>query len=106
MNSHDDKENELQRREREIQEREHAIRLRELEAEIERVESQKYRTSKHQTARAGSLWKQKAVTVGKFFALVVVTIISVKIASWLTGVILIGGIAYFAYMLFFNDRQN
>lgn len=107
MNSHDDKDNEIRRRERELQEREHALRLRELEAEINRIDPPLYQTSRHESRGSQKLWKKKLVNAGKFFALVVATIVSVKVASWLTGVILIGGIAWFAYLLFFkSDRSN
>lgn len=102
-----DKQNEIKKRERELEERERALRLRELEAEIQRIDPPLHNTSRHQSERSNKLWKRKLVKAGKFFALVVVTIISVKIASWLTGVLLIGGIAWFAYMLFFNsDNRN
>ncbi|HAX74253.1 MAG TPA: hypothetical protein DCY88_00020 [Cyanobacteria bacterium UBA11372] len=106
MNSPNDKERELRRRQRELEERERAIRLRELEAEINRLDPPLYQTIRHTSEKSRKLSLRKLANVGKFFALVVVTIISLKIASWLTGVVIVAGIAWFAYLLFFNSENR
>ena len=106
MNSQNDNENELQRREREIQERERSIRLRELEAEINQPPL--YQTQKHQPPESSRKKRYKQlVNVGKFLALVVVVAVSFKIATTLATVILVGGVAWVAYKLFFEgDRKR
>jgi hypothetical protein len=106
MNSPNGKESELRRRERELEERERAIRLRELEAEINRSDPPLYQTSRQTPEKSRKLSLKKLANVGKFFGLVVVTIISLKIASWLTGVVIVAGIAWFAYIIFFNSGNR
>lgn len=106
MNSPNDKERELQRRQRELEERERAIRLRELEAEINHIEPPVYQTTRHDTKKPRRLTLKKLANIGKFFALVVVTVISLKIASWLTGIIIVAGIAGLGYVLFFKSENR
>jgi hypothetical protein len=107
MNSQNDQENELRQRQQELEERERAIRLRELEAEIQQLETPVYQTYQQKPEVSRKPWLNKLTNVGKFFALVVVTIISLKVASWLTGVVMVAGIAWIAYLLFFqSDRRH
>ncbi|GET36446.1 hypothetical protein [Microseira wollei] len=106
MNSPNDKERELRRRQRELEERERAIRLRELEAEINQIEPPVYQTTHHTPQKPRKLTMKKLANIGKFFALVVVTVISLKIASWLTGVIIVAGIAGLGYVFFFKSENR
>jgi hypothetical protein len=107
MNSPSDKERELRRRQKELEERERAIRLRELEAEINQIDPPVYPTTRHTTEKPRKFFSlKKLANIGKFFALVVVTVISLKIASWLTGVIIVAGIAGLGYILFFKSDNR
>lgn len=103
MNSQDDQDNELRRREQELQAREHAIRLRELEAEITPL----YQTVKHQEPKSSlKRWYGKLVNVGKFLAIIVAVVISIKIATGLATVIMIGAVAWVAYKLFLESDRS
>lgn len=107
MNSQNDQENEFQRLERELHERERAIRLREIQAEINEPQPPLYQTKKHQPSE--SLLKQRyrqLLNVGKFFVLVIAVAVSFKIASSLATVILVGGVSWVAYKLFFDRERS
>jgi hypothetical protein len=105
MNSEDDKENELHRRKKELQERERSIKLRELEAEINQTPL--YQSKKHQPPENSlQRWYGKLITVGKFLAIVIAVAVSFKIATSLATIILIGGVAWVAYKLFFESNSS
>ncbi|HEY9667692.1 MAG TPA: hypothetical protein V6C91_12860 [Coleofasciculaceae cyanobacterium] len=105
MNSQNDNENELRRLERELQERERAIRLREIEAEINQPPL--HQTRKHQPPeKAQKLWYGKLVNIGKFLALIIAVAVSFKIAASLATIILVGGVAWVAYKLFFESDRS
>lgn len=106
MNPQDDQHKELQRREQELRAREKAIRLRELEAEISSIESPLHKTVKHEPGNKLQSWQKKLVMAGKFFALVIAGIVSVKIATWLAGFIIVGAIVWFSYKLFFESETT
>ncbi len=106
MNSQDDRENEVQRRERELQAREQALRLRELETEI--AQRLLYQTVKHREpeTRLDRRDRQFA-TVGKFLALVIVVVVTIKLVTWLATVVIVGTVAWVAYKLFLErDRSK
>ena len=103
MNSQDDQENKLRRREQELQAREHAIRLRELEAEITPLSQ----TVKHQEPESSrKRWYGKLVSVGKFLAIIVAVVVSIKIATGLASVIMVGAVAWVAYKLFLESDRS
>lgn len=106
MDSNNNREAELRRREQELKEREHALRLRELEAEINQPPL--YETVKHQRSpNFLQNWSGQLVNVAKFLAIMVAVIVTIRIATWLTGVVIVGGIAWVAYKLFFaSDRSQ
>lgn len=108
MNSQNDQENEFQRVERELHERERAIRLRDIEAEINEAQPPTYQTKKHQPPESSLKQRyRQLLNVGKFFLLVVAVAVSFKIASSLATVILVGGVSWVAYKLFFErDRSK
>ena len=104
MNFQNDQEQELRRREQELQARERAIRLRELEAEIN--ESSLYSTVKPQESESPLKQRYRTlVKVGQFSAIVVVVVVSIKIAAWLTNLIILGAVAWVGYKLIF-DRDR
>lgn len=102
---------ELRRREQELQAREHALRLRELEAELyaqnQSIEPPVSPTVKHQPAE-GRLNQQlrQALEVGKFLGIVIAVVVAAKIAAWLATVVLVGGVAFIAYKLFFGGDHR
>ncbi|UBF28424.1 hypothetical protein K9N68_11440 [Kovacikia minuta CCNUW1] len=111
MDSQNNKDEELRRRENELQAREHALRLRELEAEIyQQASSQEppiAPTTKHQASE--NTLKQRyrqALNVAKFLGIVVAVVVAVKIATWLATAIVVGGIAWVAYKIFFESKSS
>ena len=111
MNSPDKKAREMRHKEQELRKREQEIRLRELEAEIDRSVPE-YRTSKYEEpdsqVKEGKLqqWHRKLIAVAQFTGIVIVTVVAVRIASWLATAVIVGGIAWIAYQMFFaKDRS-
>jgi len=108
MNSQDDKDKELRRRERELEARERAIRLREIESEINQPLVPLHESVKPQESE-GSLKQlsRKLVPLGKYLAIVVAVVVSIRLATWLASVVIIGGLAWVGYKLFFErDRDR
>lgn len=110
MDSQNDQEKELKRREQELLDRERSIRLREIEAELYKQEPPLHQTVplKPEQESEGWLkrWQRKAVKVGKFAALIVVVIVSYKIAIGLAGVIIVGTVAFVSYKLFLESDKD
>jgi uncharacterized membrane protein YecN with MAPEG domain len=112
MNSENDKEEELRQREKELKDREQAIRLREMEAELYRpsgtAEPPLSTTTKHQESEGKLQRRLKyAKNVAIFVAIVVVAAAAVKIATALASTVIVLGIAWFAYKIFFaGDRKK
>jgi hypothetical protein len=110
MDSPDKKARELRHKEQELRKREQEIRLRELEAEIDRSVPE-HRTSKYEEPDSkvnGKLkqWRRKIIAVAQFTGIVIATIVAVRIASWLATAVIVGGIAWIAYTMFFaKDRS-
>ncbi len=113
---------ELQRRERELQDREAAIRLRELEAEINQLppasgssgssgspgssRSSGSTTALAPSPRTPTPLVRKIINAAKFLGVVVVAVVAVRIVSWAASLVIIGGIAWLAYQIFFADKPE
>ena len=107
MDSHEDKEKQLQQREKEIEAREQAIRLRELEAEIYNNEPPLYQTTKQERSEGKfKIWLKKTVNIAKFFGIVIGVVVAVKIAYWLALVIMIGGVSWIGYKVFIEKDER
>ena len=111
MDSPDKKARELRHKEQELRKREQEIRLRELEAEIDRPVPE-YRTIKYEEpdskVKEGKLqqWRRKITAVAQFTGIVIAVVVAVRIASWLATAVIVGGIAWIAYKMFFaKDRS-
>lgn len=105
MNSEDDQENELRRREKELQAREQQLRLRELEAEINQPPL--HQTIKHQKSEhTVTPWSAKFLDVGKFLAVVIAVVVSIKIATSLAPVIILGAVAWVGYKIFWESDRS
>lgn len=103
MNSEDKNNQEIQRRQRELEAREQAIRLRELEAEIN--QSIVYEPVKYQEPeRRVKLWGKKLGMAVRFLGIVIVVGVAVKVASWLATAVIVGGISWIAYKIFFEKE--
>ena len=104
MDSHNDKEKELQQREQEIKAREQAMRLRELEAEIYNNQPPLYQTTKEERPEGKfKIWLKKTVNIMKFFGIVIGVVVAVKIAYWLMLVVMIGAVSWIGYKIFLES---
>jgi Flp pilus assembly protein TadB len=111
MDFQNTKNEELRRREKELQAREHALRLRELEAEIDQQPSTNQLpislTIQHQEPeRAIRHRSRQALNVAKFLGIVVAVVVAVRIATWLATAVLVGGIVWVAYKIFFESNTS
>ncbi|MBE9039672.1 hypothetical protein IQ235_02535 [Oscillatoriales cyanobacterium LEGE 11467] len=105
----EDRERELEQKERELHERERAIRLKELEDELNKPSDPPYyETQKHEKPE-GKLkrWSKKLTEIAKFCGIVIAVIVSIRIATWLTTLVIVGGVAWVGYKLFVEgDRSS
>jgi hypothetical protein len=105
MNSPNPFEEASRQRENELRKREHVLRLRELEAELHQPTP--LPTSKHhESTRSMQQWTKKAKHIAIFVGIVVVTMVAVKIATQLAVGVMVLGIAWIAYQLFFNANGS
>ena len=111
MDSPDKKAREIRHKEQELRKREQEIRLRELEAEIDRSVPE-YRTTKYEEqdsqVKEGKLqqWRRKIIAVAQFTGIVIATVVAVRIASWLATAVIVGGISWIAYKMFFANNKS
>ncbi|GAB1539375.1 hypothetical protein NUACC21_20410 [Scytonema sp. NUACC21] len=106
MKSPDDKYKDLERVERQLREKDTEMRLRELETQMSAEDAKVYQTVKHQSEGSEKLWQKKAVLGAKLFALGVVTIVAVKVASFFAGIVIIGLLSFVTYKLFFDSKSK
>ncbi|BAY14960.1 hypothetical protein NIES2109_36820 [Nostoc sp. HK-01] len=107
MKSEEDRRQELEQRERILREREVELRLREIETDIHGSQAPFHQTVKHQPEDSHKPWVKKAILAGKLFALGVAVLVAAKIASAVAGVIIIAGLVWMSYKLFFESpKQN
>ena len=105
MNSPNQFEDASRQRENELREREHALRLRELEAELHQPAP--LPTSKHhEPMRSVQRWAKRAKHIAIFIGIVVVTMVTVKIATQLAAGVMVLGIAWVAYKIFFERNGS
>lgn len=99
----------LQQKLKDIEDRERSLRLRELEMEIERpVSDVQVEVLPKESKLAGPSLrrlKRKIVMAAKFFGLVIAIVVAVKVAFWLAGAVMVVGIAWLAYQLFFDKED-
>ncbi|TVP57794.1 MAG: hypothetical protein EA343_22235 [Nodularia sp. (in: Bacteria)] len=103
MKSQDDHHNELEQRERKLREREVELRLREMEADINLPV---HKTVKHQPEKTQKSWIKKVVLGGKLFLLGVATLVAVRIASAVAGIMIVSALVWISYKLFFDSKKN
>jgi ferritin-like metal-binding protein YciE len=79
-------------------------RLRELDDQINDIDQPVYKTQKHQPEQSQKPWLRKIILGGKFFGLAVATIVAVRVASVLAGIIIFGALAFLFYKLFLESQ--
>ncbi|MBE9201460.1 MULTISPECIES: hypothetical protein [unclassified Nodularia (in: cyanobacteria)] len=103
MTSQDNRQKEIEQRERKLREREVELRLREMETEIN---APIHQTIKHQPDNSQKPWMKKLVLGGKLFLLGVATLVAVRIASAVAGIIMISALVWISYKLFSDSKNN
>lgn len=105
-----DRDQELKQREQALRQRELEIRLRELDAEINAKLDKTDQTPTHRTVKhrepSQKNWLTQLSMAAKFFGIVVAVIVAVKIASWVTTVLLFGAIAWIGFQIFKNSSRT
>jgi hypothetical protein len=105
MTSENDRQKELELRERILREREVELRLREMETNIHANDAAFHQTVKHQPENSQKPWVKKVIVAGKLFALGVVALVAVRIASVLAGFIIVGALGWMSYKLFLESKK-
>ena len=75
-------------------------RLREIDDQINGINAPFYQTQKHKFEKSQKPWLRKVILGGQLFGLAVATIVAVKVASALAGIVMIGILAFLVYKLF------
>ncbi|MBD2727482.1 DUF3040 domain-containing protein [Nostoc sp. FACHB-892] len=106
MTSESNREKELEQQERILREREVELRLREMESKIHATDAAFHQTVKHQPENSQKPWINKVILGGKLFALGVVALVAVRIASVLAGFIIVGALGWMSYKLFLESKKT
>ena len=110
MSSSNPNEQDLQQREADLRDRELALKLKEMEQELSRVKQTNPR--RQQPSKPATMpsrlrrWRRNAIEGVKLFAVVVGVVAAVRVAYWLASIVLVLGVSYLIYKLFFADRFN
>lgn len=110
MSSPDPKERDFQQREADLRERELALKLKAMEMELDLAKrshprKQKPRNLEKRPSRIRR-WRRNAIEGIKLFAVVVLVVAAIRVAYWLASIVLVLGVSYLAYKLFFANRFN
>jgi ferric-dicitrate binding protein FerR (iron transport regulator) len=97
----------FQQWEQALRDRELAVRLRELELEVDQQRlppsPAKRATPERRPQNFLRRFYKKIENVAKFLGIVVLVIVGIQIASWLAGTIILCGIIWMAYKIFFES---
>ncbi|MEM9567168.1 MAG: hypothetical protein AAF974_02585 [Cyanobacteria bacterium P01_E01_bin.34] len=104
------REQDLRQREAELRERELTLRLKEMEMELQKAKGDRLskNTIYSPTNRPGRTWRwrRNAIEGLKLFAVVVAVMAAIRIAYWLASVLMVLGVGYLVYKLYFARRFN
>ncbi len=79
-------------------------RLQEMDDQINGIDAPFYQTQKHQPAQPQKPWLRKVILGGQLFGLAVGTIVAVRVASALAGIVIFGSLAFLVYKLFLESK--
>lgn len=79
-------------------------RLQEMDNLINAKDAPFYETQKHQPENSQKPWIRKAIFWGKLFGLAVLTIVAVRVASFVAGIVIFGALAFLVYKLFLESK--
>jgi hypothetical protein len=105
MKSPEDYDKDLQRIERLLQEKEKRMQVPQSNSENYSKNAKLYKTVKHQPENSGKLLQKKVILGLKLFGLAVATIVAVRIASIVAGIVIVGVLTFIAYKMFFNSEK-
>lgn len=100
----------MRQREAELRERELALQLREMEMELKKAKGDRLSTeiANPPFKRPGRIrrWRRNAIEGLKLFAVVVAVMAAIRVAYWLASVLVVLGVGYLVYKLYFAQRFN
>lgn len=104
MDAFDEIEEKIRQREEALKARELKIRLREIEQELDNIPMQP--TAKHrETASPKSRRMIKKMTeIGKFLLIVIGVIVAIRVAAWISTLVILFGISWVVYKLFIESK--
>jgi Flp pilus assembly protein TadB len=105
MKSPEDYDKDLQRIERLLQEKEKRMQVPQSNSENYSKNAKLYKTVKHQPENSGNLLQKKVILGLKLFGLAVATIVAVRIASIVAGIVIAGVLTFIAYKMFFHSEK-
>jgi hypothetical protein len=79
-------------------------RLQEMDNLINAKDAPFYETQKHQPEKSQKPWMRKAIFGAKLFGLAVLTIVAVRVASFVAGIVIFGALAFLVYKLFLESK--
>ncbi|AFZ59240.1 hypothetical protein H6G54_02480 [Anabaena cylindrica FACHB-243] len=80
------------------------MRLREIDNQINPNEAPVYQTVKHQPENSQKPWMRKVILGAKLFGFAIATLVAVRVASVLAGVVIFGALAFLTYKLFLESK--
>ncbi|WP_413174651.1 hypothetical protein [Anabaena azotica] len=80
------------------------MRLREMEDRIHATDTPLYETEKHQPENSQKSGMKKLILGAKLFGLAVATLVAVRVASVVAGVVIFGALAFLGYKLFLESK--
>jgi hypothetical protein len=105
MKSPEDYDKDIQRIERLLQQKEQKMGASQSNPENYSEDAKLYKTVKHQPENSGNLLQKKVILGLKLFGLAVATIVAVRIASIVAGIVIVGVLTFIAYKMFFNSEK-
>ncbi|WP_016953121.1 hypothetical protein [Anabaena sp. PCC 7108] len=79
-------------------------RLREMDDQLHAIDAPFYKTQKHKPEQSQKPWLKTVIFGGKLFGLAVATIVAVRVASALAGIVIFGALVFFVYKLFLESK--
>lgn len=104
MDAFDEIEEKIRQREEALKARELKIRLREIEQELDNIPVQP--TAKHREVAGPKSRKmlRKITEIGKFLLIVIGVIVAIRVAAWISTLVILFGVSWVVYKLFIESK--
>ena len=104
MDAFDEIEEKIRQREEALKARELKLRLREIEQELDNIPVQP--TAKHHEAASPKSRQtlKKMTEIGKFLLIVIGVIVAIRVAAWLSTLVILFGVSWVAYKLLIKSK--